>query len=131
MVSTFFRKYLFRILLISYLFSSCGGAYKPGDESLVTVSKTNLKLASIMPFWVYHCQRNLTLKLCKKYFWVNQVVDSKITFEQIFFWATFPQILFRWYYYWLKVGHRYAKYSSIIIIITIIIIRRIAIIILK
>ena len=36
MVSTFFRKkFLFQILLISYLFSSCGGVYKPGDESLV------------------------------------------------------------------------------------------------
>ena len=80
MVSTFFRKkFLFRILLISYLFSSCGGVHKSGDESLVTLSDTNLKLASIMPFWVYHCKRNLcgkirhsilirTLKLCKKYF---------------------------------------------------------------
>ena len=46
---------------------------------------TNLKLASIMPFWVYHCKINLydkirhqisikMVKLSKKYFWVTQVV---------------------------------------------------------
>ena len=68
-------------------FSMCGGVQKSGDEKLVTLYDRNLKLASIMSFWVYHCKRNLddkirhwillkTLKLCKKYFWVTQAVNN-------------------------------------------------------
>ena len=38
-----------------------------GDENLVILYDTNPKLASIMPFWVFHCKWNL-------------------------FWATFPLI---------------------------------------
>ena len=83
MVSTFFRKrFLFQILHTShtsYLFSSCGGVHKSGDENLVKLYDTNLKLASIMPFWVYHWKINLydkirhqilikMVKLSKKYF---------------------------------------------------------------
>ena len=50
MVDIFSRKKLFfEILLISCLFSSCGG-HKSGDENLVTLYNTNLKLASIKLF---------------------------------------------------------------------------------
>ena len=49
----FFAKKVFLgggVLLISYLFSSCGGVHKSVDENLVTLDDANLKLASIMPF---------------------------------------------------------------------------------
>ena len=50
MVNIFSRKKLFfEILLISCLFSSCG-RHKSGDENLVTLYNTNLKLASIKLF---------------------------------------------------------------------------------
>ena len=79
MVSTFSEKDFFFEFCIYALFSSCGGVHKSGDENHVKLYDKNLKLARIMPFWVYNCKRKLyekirhqisikILKLRKKYF---------------------------------------------------------------
>ena len=44
-------------------FSTCGGVHKSGDEKLVTLYDRNLKLDSIMSFWVHHSKRNLDDKI--------------------------------------------------------------------
>ena len=112
--------------------------HKFGDEKLV-IYDTNLKLASIMPFWVYHWKRKSdnkirhqisieTLKLWKKYFWVTQRVTKANNVSTIFFFffeVVFHSVFCRSLYYWLKTDRTYAKYSRIIItviVITIIII---------
>ena len=60
MVSTFFRNEFF---CLNSADICCGGVHKSGDEKLVTLYDPNLKLASIMPFWVYHCKRKLDDKI--------------------------------------------------------------------
>ena len=63
----------------TFFFIVWGGVNKSGDEKLVTLYHTNLKLPSIMSFQVYHSKGKLddkirrqisikTLKLCKNYF---------------------------------------------------------------
>ena len=109
MVSNFSRKVFFQILLISYFSISCEGAQKSGDEKLVTRYDTNLKLASIMSFWVYHCKRKEDDKIrhqisIKTFFVDDCIIGSKLAVQ-------------------------YAKYSRIIIMITTIIIKPILIVI--
>lgn len=75
----YFQKTFFFNSANIILFIVWGGVNKSGDEKLVTLYHTNLKLPSIMSFWVYHSKGKLddkirrqisikTLKLCKNYF---------------------------------------------------------------
>ena len=59
----FFQKFFFSNSADTPFFSTCGGVHKSGDEKLLTLYERNLKLASIMSFWVYHCKRNLDGKI--------------------------------------------------------------------
>ena len=59
----FQKKFLFQNSADILFFISCGGVHKFGDEKLVILYDTNLKLASIMPFWVYHWKRKSDNKI--------------------------------------------------------------------
>ena len=59
----FFQKKTFSNSADTLFFISRGGVHKSGDEKLATLYDINLKLWSIMPFWVCHCKRKLDDKI--------------------------------------------------------------------